>query len=94
MRKPYYSGTVLRLFYCPQLGTLQLDFSMPSRFGLKYVGEDNTDHTPVMLHRAIFGSLERFIGVFIEIIVSYVPVYLCLRTYVFYFSGERICTVH
>ena len=49
-----------------QLGTLQCDFNMPEAFNLKYVGEDNTSHQPVMLHRAILGSLERFIGVYLE----------------------------
>jgi threonyl-tRNA synthetase len=49
-----------------QLGTLQVDYSMPERFGLKYVKSDNTEGTPVMLHRAILGSLERFMGILIE----------------------------
>ena len=49
-----------------QLGTIQVDFSMPRQLGAKYVGEDNTPHAPVMLHRAICGSLERFLGVLIE----------------------------
>ncbi|MDR2213204.1 MAG: threonine--tRNA ligase [Pseudomonadales bacterium] len=49
-----------------QCGTIQVDFSMPGRLGAEYVAEDNTRHTPVMLHRAIFGSFERFIGILIE----------------------------
>ncbi len=49
-----------------QCGTIQLDFSMPGRFGLDYAGSDNTAHTPVMIHRAISGSLERFLGILIE----------------------------
>jgi threonyl-tRNA synthetase len=49
-----------------QLGTIQLDFSMPQRFGLVYTDKDNTEKPPVMIHRAILGSLERFIGVLIE----------------------------
>ncbi|MDR2697833.1 MAG: threonine--tRNA ligase [Holophagales bacterium] len=49
-----------------QLGTLQVDYSMPERFGLIYVKPDNTEATPVMLHRAILGSLERFMGILIE----------------------------
>lgn len=49
-----------------QCGTIQLDFSMPERFDLKYVGQDGSEHTPVMIHRAILGSLERFIGILIE----------------------------
>jgi len=49
-----------------QLGTIQLDFSMPQRFGLVYTDKDNTDKTPVMIHRAVLGSFERFIGILIE----------------------------
>ncbi|MDZ4677921.1 MAG: threonine--tRNA ligase [Oligoflexia bacterium] len=49
-----------------QLGTLQCDFTMPERFKLEYIGEDNKPHIPVMLHRAIVGSFERFLGVYIE----------------------------
>jgi len=49
-----------------QCGTLQLDFSMPGRLGAEYVAEDNTRRVPVMLHRAILGSFERFIGILIE----------------------------
>ncbi|HEU0276947.1 MAG TPA: threonine--tRNA ligase [Rhodanobacteraceae bacterium] len=49
-----------------QLGTMQVDFSMPGRLGAEYVGEDSQRHTPVMLHRAIVGSMERFIGILIE----------------------------
>lgn len=56
-----------------QLGTLQADFNMPNAFELKYVGDDNTDHRPVMLHRAILGSLERFIGVYLEHVAGHMP---------------------
>lgn len=49
-----------------QLGTIQIDYNLPQRFDLWYVGEDNQKHRPVMIHRAPFGSLERFIGVLIE----------------------------
>ena len=49
-----------------QCGTMQVDFSMPGRLGAEYVGEDNSRHTPVMLHRAIVGSMERFLGILIE----------------------------
>ena len=49
-----------------QLGTIQLDFSMPKRFGLVYTDKDNTEKTPVMIHRAVLGSFERFIGILIE----------------------------
>jgi threonyl-tRNA synthetase len=59
-----------------QLGTLQLDFNMPERFDLEYVGEDNKPHRPIMLHRAMLGSLERFIGVLIEHVGGAFPVWL------------------
>ena len=49
-----------------QCGTVQLDFSMPERFEIKYVGKDGKKHCPVMIHRAIFGSVERFIGILLE----------------------------
>jgi threonyl-tRNA synthetase len=49
-----------------QLGTVQLDYSMPERFQLAYTGADNAEHRPVMIHRALFGSYERFIGIMIE----------------------------
>lgn len=49
-----------------QLGTIQLDFSMPQRFGLVYTDKDNTEKTPVMIHRAVLGSFERFLGILIE----------------------------
>jgi threonyl-tRNA synthetase len=49
-----------------QLGTVQVDFILPARFGLKYRGPDGADHTPVMIHRALAGSLERFFGVLVE----------------------------
>ena len=49
-----------------QLGTVQLDYNLPQRFDISYIGEDNQKHVPVMIHRAPFGSLERFIGVLIE----------------------------
>ena len=49
-----------------QLGTVQLDYSMPERFELTYTGADNAEHRPVMIHRALFGSYERFIGIMIE----------------------------
>lgn len=49
-----------------QCGTIQLDYQMPERFDLKYIGADNTEHRPVVIHRAIFGSIERFIAILIE----------------------------
>jgi threonyl-tRNA synthetase len=59
-----------------QCGTLQLDFSMPGRLGASYVGEDGGRHTPVMLHRAILGSVERFIGILIEHYAGNFPLWL------------------
>jgi threonyl-tRNA synthetase len=59
-----------------QCGTIQVDFSMPARLGAEYVGEDNNRHTPVMLHRAILGSMERFIGILIEHYAGAFPVWL------------------
>ncbi|CAK0773923.1 threonine--tRNA ligase [Gammaproteobacteria bacterium] len=62
-----------------QLGTIQLDFSMPGRLGAYYIAEDNSKQTPVMLHRAILGSLERFIGILIEHFAGALPVWLAPR---------------
>jgi threonyl-tRNA synthetase len=59
-----------------QLGTIQLDFSMPQRFGLVYADKDNTEKTPVMIHRAILGSFERFIGILIEHYGGEMPLWL------------------
>ncbi len=59
-----------------QLGTIQLDFSMPERFGLVYADKDNTEKTPVMIHRAVLGSFERFIGILIEHYGGNFPVWL------------------
>src|SRR4029077_6505409 len=59
-----------------QLGTIQLDYSNPERFDLSYVGEDNTEHRPVIIHRAVSGSLERFIAILIEHYAGAFPVWL------------------
>jgi threonyl-tRNA synthetase len=59
-----------------QLGTVQLDYSMPERFGLTYTGADDAEHRPVMIHRAAFGSYERFIGILIEHLAGRFPVWL------------------
>ena len=59
-----------------QCGTMQLDFSMPGRLGAEYVGEDNARHVPVMLHRAVLGSFERFIGILIEHYAGAMPLWL------------------
>jgi threonyl-tRNA synthetase len=59
-----------------QCGTMQVDFFMPERLGAEYVGDDNARHTPVMLHRAIVGSMERFIGILIEHHAGAFPLWL------------------
>jgi threonyl-tRNA synthetase len=59
-----------------QVGTIQVDFSMPERLDAEYVGEDGERHRPVMLHRAICGSLERFIGILIEHYAGAMPAWL------------------
>jgi threonyl-tRNA synthetase len=59
-----------------QMGTIQLDSQMPRRFGLVYAGEDNREHTPYVIHRALLGSLERFIGILIEHYAGDFPVWL------------------
>jgi threonyl-tRNA synthetase len=59
-----------------QMGTIQLDSQMPARFELTYVGEDNAEHTPYVIHRALFGSLERFMGILIEHYAGAFPVWL------------------
>jgi threonyl-tRNA synthetase len=59
-----------------QCATIQLDYQMPQRFGLKYVGADNAEHTPVVIHRAIFGSFERFIALLIEHYAGAFPLWL------------------
>ncbi|HUP25029.1 MAG TPA: threonine--tRNA ligase [Thermoanaerobaculia bacterium] len=59
-----------------QLGTCQLDYQMPSRFGLSYVAADGAEHTPVMIHRAMLGSFERFLGILIEHLGGAFPLWL------------------
>jgi threonyl-tRNA synthetase len=59
-----------------QLGTVQLDYLQPERFGLVYTGADNVEHRPVMIHRALMGSYERFIGIFLEHVGGELPVWL------------------
>jgi threonyl-tRNA synthetase len=59
-----------------QLGTVQLDYNLPARFQLQYVGPDNQMHQPVMIHRAPLGSMERFIGVLIEHFAGAFPLWL------------------
>ena len=59
-----------------QLGTIQVDYALPDRFDLEFIGSDGAAHRPVMLHRAILGSLERFLGVYIEHVAGAFPVWL------------------
>jgi threonyl-tRNA synthetase len=59
-----------------QLGTCQLDYNMPERFGLTYSGADNAEHQPVMIHRALMGSYERFSGILLEHFGGELPVWL------------------
>jgi threonyl-tRNA synthetase len=59
-----------------QLGTIQLDYAAPERFGLTYVGEDNHDHRPVVIHRAVSGSFERFMAILIEHFAGVFPLWL------------------
>ena len=59
-----------------QLSTIQVDFIQPARLGLTYIGEDGREHTPVVLHRAVTGATERFLGVVIEHFAGAFPVWL------------------
>src|SRR5690606_4185863 len=59
-----------------QLGTVQLDYNLPARFKLEYIGPDNRPHQPVMIHRAPFGSMERFVGMLIEHVAGAFPLWL------------------
>ena len=73
-----------------QCGTIQVDFSMPGRLGAEYVAEDNTRKVPVMLHRAIVGSMERFIGILIEHYAGAMPLWLApLQVAVLNISGGQ-----
>ncbi len=81
-----------------QLGTVQLDYSMPERFELSYTGADNAEHRPVMIHRALLGSFERFTGILIEHYAGELPLWLApLQALVLPVSekfteyGESVC---
>jgi threonyl-tRNA synthetase len=65
-----------------QLGTIQVDYNLPERFQLEYIGADNAPHRPVMIHRAPFGSMERFIGVLTEHCAGKFPLWLAPEQYV------------
>jgi threonyl-tRNA synthetase len=87
---PYFIGEGEAAFYGPkldfifrdvlkrewQLGTVQVDYNLPARFALEYVGEDNQMHRPIMIHRAPFGSLERFVAILIEHFAGAFPLWL------------------
>ena len=60
-----------------QMSTIQLDFQLPQRFGIDYVGADNARHRPIMIHRALFGSVERFMAILIEHYAGALPTWLC-----------------
>ena len=69
----YLHDAIGRVWQC---GTLQVDFNLPNRLGASYIGEDNNKHVPIMLHRAILGSLERFLGILIENYEGKFPLWL------------------
>jgi threonyl-tRNA synthetase len=73
-----------------QLGTMQYDPNMPERFELSYVGEDGKDHCPVMLHRAIFGSIERFFSVYLEHCAGNFPVWIAPRQAIVVTVSEKV----
>ncbi len=71
-----------------QLGTIQVDYNLPERFDLSYIGSDNQAHRPIMIHRAPFGSMERFIGVLIEHCNGKFPLWLTPTQFVLITVGE------
>lgn len=72
-----------------QLGTIQLDFQLPQRFKLKYIGSDGEEHQPVLLHRALFGALERFLGILVEHFAGAFPTWLAPLQVRFIPIGEK-----
>jgi threonyl-tRNA synthetase len=72
-----------------QLGTIQVDYNLPERFELEYIGSDNQKHRPVMIHRAPFGSMERFIGVLIEHTEGKFPLWLTSEQFAVLPISER-----
>ncbi len=72
-----------------QLGTIQVDYNLPERFDLEFTGADNQKHRPVMLHRAPFGSLERFMAVLIEHFAGDFPVWMCPEQVIILPIGEK-----
>ncbi len=69
-----------------QLGTVQVDYNLPRRFELSYIGDDNAEHQPVMVHRALFGSIERFVGILIEHFAGAFPLWLAP-------TQVRVCSI-
>ena len=72
-----------------QLGTIQVDYNLPERFELEYTGSDNQKHRPVMIHRAPFGSLERFVAVLIEHCAGNFPLWLSPDQYIILPISEK-----
>ena len=72
-----------------QLGTIQVDYNLPERFGLEYIGSDNQKHRPVMIHRAPFGSMERFVAVLIEHTGGKFPLWLTPEQFVILPVSEK-----
>ncbi len=69
-----------------QLGTVQVDYNLPNRFGLRYTGRDNSEHEPIMVHRALFGSIDRFVGILIEHFAGAFPLWLAP-------AQVRVCSI-
>ena len=72
-----------------QLGTIQVDYNLPERFELEYTGSDNQKHRPVMIHRAPFGSLERFVAVLIEHCAGNFPLWLSPEQFIILPISEK-----
>ncbi len=72
-----------------QLGTIQVDYNLPERFGLEYIGSDNQKHRPVMIHRAPFGSMERFVAVLIEHTAGKFPLWLTPEQFIILPVSEK-----
>jgi threonyl-tRNA synthetase len=72
-----------------QLGTIQVDYNLPERFELEYTGSDNAKHRPVMIHRAPFGSMERFIAVLIEHCAGEFPLWLAPEQFIILPVSEK-----
>jgi threonyl-tRNA synthetase len=73
-----------------QLGTIQVDYNLPERFGLEYIGSDNKTHRPIMIHRAPFGSMERFISILIEHTAGKFPLWLAPDQYAILPVSDRL----